>query len=125
MQIEDELNLSKLSTINAPCDSNKVAVAIDFNIKMMLKDSLGNEKILVNNDDLSGKEDTITNLPVSKGGVGINSLVGQANKVLAVNPSSNGYIFVTPGGGEVSVSPTFRIVQCLQKPIQADMRTLL
>jgi len=40
---------------------------------------------------LNGKEATITNLPVSKGGVGINNLSNGSYKTLRINSSSNGY----------------------------------
>lgn len=99
MKFRSEFNLPKLSTIGTPSEADEVFVAIDSNSKMTIKDSLGNEKTLADNNDLNGKEDTITNLPVSKGGTGINSLAGQANKVLAVNSSSNGYAFVNQAGG--------------------------
>lgn len=45
---------------------------------------------------LDAKEDTITNLPTSKGGVGINDLSGQNSKLLAVKSDASGYEFVDP-----------------------------
>lgn len=42
---------------------------------------------------LDAKEDTVTNLPASKGGTGKNTFVGQAGKVLKVNVAENGYEF--------------------------------
>lgn len=44
-------------------------------------------------------EQTISNLPVSKGGVGINSLSGQANKFLTVKSDETGYELVDNQSG--------------------------
>jgi hypothetical protein len=48
--------------------------------------------------NLDAKEPTISNLPYTKGGTGINSLTGQAEKVLKVKSDESGYELVEDGG---------------------------
>jgi hypothetical protein len=54
-------------------------------------------------DTFNNKENAITNLPISKGGVGINDLTSQENKYLKVNNDATGYEFVSGGGSGATV----------------------